>query len=487
MSEYEVEKLDDKKEDLPDKRTSTIEIANREKTNIYKDFRAVNIYKFLGDAYTGKGGFSGNTEADNCTGELPYCYIIPNPTENFYLTRIKNSVYINYFKKFINAPIKPVFSSGVTTTIETEAGKVLDDHPFGNFLDNITGGGVSSNEFLSRQMLPASYRDAVSFAVMDKKDGQPYVYMKQAYEVADNGTDEKGNLTWILFSEAPKIIDDKEILVQRYWGLDYFRKLESEDDGDTWKVVEEQLNELGILPVYPMLTSDSDTGDYLPHPGSSYAIASIGATLYNRWSTMLWVLEKQAHSRLVYNGQMNGVAEGITNAMGIAEADTNLFQPFLLSPDPKIIEVHNTIIEALKNEMFELMEENGVSVNVLEGPESGMSKAYSFSATNDAYKFTIKQSQGFYSWAYGTYRIYQEEESADYIAITEFPKNMQPKPALTVAEYMEIADYFERRGMKVSLAEVDRALMKLLKPNAPKASLEDIIEEINNKITENNE
>ncbi len=166
--DYDVETLEEER--LPDRASTVINEPSRTSHDwLYKDFRAVNIYTFLDDAYTGRRGFSGRTERGDSGNEEVYSYIQKNPTENFYPARIKGVVNINHFRKFINAPIKAVFSHGVTTSVQTAGGSVMEKHQYIEFIENITGGGVNKNEFMKRQVLTSALKDSVVFVVMDKK------------------------------------------------------------------------------------------------------------------------------------------------------------------------------------------------------------------------------------------------------------------------------------------------------------------------------
>lgn len=438
---------------------------------MYKDYRTVNMYTFLKDAYYGVGGFYG----------VDYSYITPNPTENFYKTRVSVSTYINYFKKFVLAPIKGVFSNNIITKVflseDEEAGS---NYPLSILLNNIDGMGNDKTSFYKNQLLPNVLRDGVAFLIFDIDNlGNPYLFIKEASELISYTKDETGNIIEYIFDNGTLQKENKTYYRRVIYNYEVFKE-EITEDNKTWTVINQTENTLGILPVKPVFDTGASKKDILAKP-KAYDIASLGWKIFDAYSDLFWILKKQAYPRLVLNGNINGISYGVDNALVVPpEAEGRLFQPFLLSPDSSIIEIHLKIIEQLKSELFDLMEDNGVIVNAeLTKGESGVAKAYTFTATEIAQKNIVRICQDVDNWILETYKVFMDELEAPYFFITEYPTNFQPRPVLKINELLDTAEYYAANNLRLNKAEIEKEIIKLVKPNSGADEISNLFNEIN--------
>lgn len=463
-----------------------------ETQEIYIDHRTENVYQFLIECEDGTGGFSGMTiSTKNYT---PKSYIVGNPTENFYKTRIKRAVYNTYFSDFLEAKYKDVFSiQEVSTTVSSSSGTTIEDHQYTFFASDVTGGGINKNEF-NKNAIHSSWRDAVSFIVMDKiaEDLNPYVYVKGAAEVAKNKdgkllieADKKGSITGITFNEAPRYEKDKTILKRSFWGIEVFANLESSDDGESWQVVEEVSNTLRykgkpFLPVKPLYSQTrKNNKDFLPVP-KSYKVASLALAIYDRGSVYDYLIDKQGHSILVINGSTNGVGNGRDNALIVDTMENKAFQPFFMSPDAKLAEVHSNRINELKEEMFQIMDNQGVSAaprSVTQ--ESGVSKAYTFSAKASTSKSSLRMAMELDRFLEMGYKAYTNDNQ-DWESVTSYPTEFAPQMEVGYVELEAAADFFNSRGLKENEASVVKKYIQKLHPNAKPDEIEELYQEIDN-------
>ena len=401
-------------------------------------------------------------------------------TENFYITRIQMSIYINLFKKYINAKFEPIFKSSVPDHVESDAGSDMPDHLYHEFLQSVNGGGVNKTNFLKNAIRLALVQD-VAFICMDKIDTSihPYIFLKSAVNVIDYTTDPMGALTSICFVEPSIEIDGKIFYRRRYIGLDRFAIQRSEDK-KRWTDERFSQNVLGMLPVYPLFTTrPDDLADYKPRP-SNYEIAGYCAWLYDKGSKLDYLINKQAHSLLVMQGNITSIPNGVDNALIIDESEKSVFQPQYLSPSEGMPTVHQTRIDSVMNTMMDLMQDSGVSVTQIAQPESGIAKSYRFAATNDVLKSMVRLLVDLDNWLVDTYKLFTGDEG-NWKSYSEYPSEFAPTVSLTVDDMIRLSDFFGMETLPLNQADVLIKLRHLIDPMATKEDSQMLYDEINNR------
>jgi hypothetical protein len=452
------------------------EVANRQDQSIYVPYRDVDPVQFVNEAYSGTGGFSGKT------GPKSKSYIIPNASENFYHSRIQMSSYVNYFKKFIDAQWRQIFKSNIKNYVETENGSDMPEHLYLDFCEDVTGSGINKSDFLKTCVASALVSDVV-YICMDKIEGdvEPYLYMMPSVSVVSYSTGRKGELTSITFYDGCKDVNGKTIHYMRYIGLDKWEMLQSEDGKNYTAVAGSAVdNTLGFLPVYAMWTVRNSNADYRPIP-SNYDIAAFSAWHYDKSSKLDYVIDKQAHSILALQGNIDSVPNGVDNALVIGESQSSIFPPQYLSPNAQFPQVHADRIDQVVNAMFDIMGDAGVSVSpsTMTG-ESGIAKSYTFSAINDRLKQIVTVLKGADKWIQMAYKVFTGDTSG-WISYTEYPADFTPTASLTIEQATSLIDFYGVEGLPKNQIDLHKRLRNLVDPMATKEDEQDLLDEINTR------
>ena len=443
----------------------------------FRDYRAISPYHFLDDAYSGTGGFSGRTADD---GRRFYSFLTPNPTERFYLTRVRTSVYTNHLKKIVNARINPVFGQKqVVTTVTDSSGRAIKNHPYEEFLNNVNGAGTGKNELI-RVALALGYLHGASFIVMDKfADAvQPFVYVMRADDVEEYTTDRAGGLSSIAFKDGEEGEGEKEVeYIVRYTNAQITREKRLKG-ADSWTVTDTKPNSIGAIPVLPVFGQIRiDSRDYLPFP-EMFAVGQICHWIYDKESNLDWLIQKQAHDIIVINGTVEGIGRPTDNALIIPASDQKLWQPFALSPDAEKARVHQERIDKKLQDLSDLVSQNGiVAQQTSVQASSGVSKAYSFIATNDALKATATLAKNIEAWLEKFYKLFTGSADSWTIA-TDYPSDFQPRPTATLQDALDSAAAFQKAGLLLNWRESMKAVVYVQNATANATELQPQIDEI---------
>ncbi len=455
-----------------------------ESQDIFIDFRDLNWYTFIDDIYTGNGGVSGKTGSasknittlntlnnNKISDEVVYNYLPPNSTECFYLQRIRNTHYINYFERYINTQYKGVYKTPPITTV-TVGNKTMVDHPYLDFVRNTNyadmyGSKISKNEF-QQNMFNNTYKDGVSFVVMDKDEGttQPYSYIQTASTVEQYDVDLKGNLISITFINT--LPNGK--YVKNDWSTNEVI-ISTSEDNKKWIVQDQKtINRLPILAVFA--EARTDKYNYLPKPGS-YSIAEMCQSIYESWSMACWIALKQGHDFMYVIGEIDGIRDGLTNVMqldnlgGTASAG-------LLSPDANKITVHLALIAQKTQEMFELMLNGGVMASRNgNAPESGIAKMFTFQPLNDALLHTTMIAKSVDQWMVDQYKEYM---GGTFEANTEYKQDFAPVLDHSIFDLKEMTTFFEERGLESNSKEILKRMINNIHNNEKLVTAELIAE-----------
>ncbi len=445
--------------------------VTKESQAMYRDYREWPLYSFLYQCDTGTGGFSGKTRSNDIS------FIVPNRTELTYATRVRRSIRVNFYSKYLRSKYKDVYSTKeLNTTVVSENDKTIKVSLYYSYVKNITRSGMTKDQ-LNKNVIHDSWRDAVSFIVTDSKDGETYSYKKQAGDVIDYGTDSLGNLQYIIFYDKKVTANEKTYYYARYWGVDSFKHLRCENmsfEPDETTVMDERENTLvyngePFLPVKAIYSQvRSSSKDVLPVP-DSYQIASLDLAIWDRGSVLDNLIDKQGHALAVFFGRIEAVPNGINNALALDDDVKN--KPFYLEPSDKWAGVHQTRINTLKEEMFDLMDEGGIIASQnSNAPESGISKAYTFKAkatTLDQSVRMAKECDRFHVIAYKAYN----NDSGKWTAKTDYTADFNPKETLDANSLMNIVEFFYDKQL-FELAE--NALKRLVSEMNPDAEDDEI-------------
>lgn len=463
-----------------------------EPQDMFVDWRELNRYVFLNDMYNGTGGVSGRVgTSGKPTGALAkyknrrdfvYSFITPNPTENFYPTRVRKSVYVNHFRRYITTKYKGVFKIPPATTVTAEGSTdTIDDHVYLDYVRNIDGAGMHKNTFM-QNLLAAVYRDGVAFVVTDKDESGIYSYKQNAITVSRYLTDLRGQLTDITFiNERPNGTAEKY-----QWslsqGLFVFTAPEMvDDDSKKWRLEKHDpaATRYG-LPILPVFAEQrEEVSDYLPTP-PSMGIAGMCVNLYEAGSTLDWLLEKQGHDTMYIVGTVEGVREGLTNMMMLENMDGNA-SAGILSPDANKATVHQDRIEQKTNDLFEMMLDGGVLVSRNNNaPESGVAKSYTFSPVNDALLDTTKICKAVDAWLQ---EWFMKLVGGNFVATTHYRDDYSPTTGIDLMTLREVLRMYEERGLTENAKDTLRKIALSINSAEDKNGVTELLEEIDELYT----
>jgi len=450
-------------------------LPDRDSTKASRDFRATPPHVFLDETYNASGGYSGRLDKGG------YTYINSNATENFFRSRVRMSVYLNDFKQYINAKFEPIFKEAIKTYVQTESGTDIPGHVYLDFVDNVTGSGINKNEFLRAAVRQAFIHDVV-FIVMDKMSDslQPYLYLKSVNDVQGYTVDGYGGLTSISFYDGQEKNGDKTLYRRRYIGLDGWA-LEVSEDRKVWKERSYSVNNLGVLPVYPLWTHRGDNfADYMTFEPSNYDIAACCAWMYDKGSKLDYIIDKQAHAILVLQGDIASVPSGTDNALVVNPSEHSVFQPTYISPDSSLPQVHQERINSVENKLVKLMADGGVNVSMDSAPESGVARGYKFWATNSTLKKTVVLLAEADGWIFEMYRLFTGNASK-WVAYSEYPTEFTPTTSLTIEQIVDLIKFYKEEGLPKNAVDIHKRLRALVDPMATREDSQDLIDEIDER------
>lgn len=246
-------------------------------------------YKFLEDAYCGKGGFK--------TGD----YLVPHvrETPEKYMRRRRLAYYLNYVAAVVNSHVNPVFRKDPKREWDT-------NELFSAFMVDVDTLGTPITRWMKQAGRQAKLH-GVCFLVMDNVSDQPgnladalkqrafpYVYLVTKKQVLTCKTNKVGQIIEFSYTVAAEMssgsITKTEIWI---WTPETWRcqGANGEQKGG--------VNPLGRCPVVPLLSRPGDTGQLLPQ-SEFYNIAQANLALYNLCSEIRELQRAQAFAILTY-------------------------------------------------------------------------------------------------------------------------------------------------------------------------------------------
>lgn len=455
--------------------------------DVYVDFATQQPNIAVADAYTGDGGFLGDVDSPGA-----YSYITPKLSENFYKTRVKLGMYFGQMRAFIDAKVLPVFAAGVTDKVRSSGSdEYLDDDAWLDISYDATGTDKSLNELREEASIEAYLHD-VSYWIADKIDERVVYRIKSAKDVDRYEVDPRTKeLVSITFWES-SFIDDNgaTIYVKHEWRVNngkgelviYHGKTDGRRrDGYKFEVVDTIPTGLSRLNVYPMFAEKAPVGDYKPHRPKSYEIARLCCGLYNLICVLNYVMFKQGHGLYVFQGQVNGLRDALSNIVEIPANEPggrSFGMPTILTPDPDMPRVHLEIIKEYINFMIGIMSNNGVTAVENKSAESGLSKAFDLVGTVDTYKRTIEVNKRADRWLKEIFDEFMGRPAGKYEYETVYPREFFPTDAIDALDMIEVARAYEERGLDAAAAEMFREVARRTLKDSPDDRMKDILDEI---------
>ncbi len=430
------------------------------------DYHTENVYKFLSDAYTGRGGFSGNVEENT--------YMVHSRSESSknFNERVQTSYYKNFLEPFTTAQYKPVYveQPPVINALGTD-GEPLKTSPFVDWSEDVTGAGISLNDFFETSTA-VSYLNNVSFLVMDKSEEhlEPIMYMQDAQSVDKTKleVDRFGVLKQIAFITVYKTseLGTKTYLRTTWTDSDVTLEYsEDENDPKEWNKKEVKPLKIKKMPVYAMFSVNRiDPLNYLPFPTSSMKVATINAVLFNTMSERLWHTRRQGLATMWTDADLERVSDGYSEVVKLdtERGDSGASIGFV-NADTGIAKNHQDLERDVIKDITTVMAQEGVIVVNDEVPESGVARAYRYKGLQTKMNNTVKMYRRALKWTANMYKQYQDP-SGTWTANVELKTDYEVKEALSVDDTTTAINTFNAfgtlEGVKAGLESLAHRLVK---------------------------
>lgn len=462
----------------------------------YIPFSDQNVNVALQDAYDGGGGFRG----DIGNTRSFYSYVVAKPTENYPKTRISLNQYINFYAAYNDAKVDPVFSFGVRDYVTLrDSDKEITDDPWVKFTEKANNSGVSLNDLRCEESKHA-HKDDMVYLIMDKVNneaGENVVSetFKKAIDVdayvSNPNTALLESITFWEASEAVVGSDEKltgEVkFVKHRWEAGKQVELKSQpvspntqrdDQNLIFKETDEFPTGIKSMTVYPMTPIVPEYGCYKPLLPKSYDVARLCADIHNARNILAYLLFKQGHSLLIFQGKTEGLRDPLSNVVEIpaGTSEHTIAMPTILSPDAELPRAHMEQIRETFEYMVSIMGHNGVSV-VQKKAESGESKSYDMVGTNQTLLSTVEMNKKADIWRK---RIFNEFEARtdQYKYHTEYPKDFYPSTGVDLQDLIDVADWFVNHGQFVAATRAAKLLATTFFKEIPREELIEIIDSI---------
>lgn len=355
------------------------------------------LWRLLDDCRTGKGGFACSLETPEMTVKGPkytntqeYSYILPYPTEKqkFFSARIRNSVYVNHFRRIQDVILgfikrSPISISNLPPELE-------------KWSQNCDGQGHSLEQFIQSAVAEDMLTYGFSLIKTDKNnvrqnnkatDAEPYcVVVDPRIQIAWSLNEYTGQLEWTRWQENFVRWDNPlsgPINVTRWtlWTPDSITTWET--DGKEIDMVADlsKDNEIGELPITVAYYTGVEATYHIPSPPLQSA-AMMSVWLYNRSSEEIELYRKRGFPQLIWPVMGNNMPKELViglNTIIPFPAETQM-QPFYIQPNGDTASNYAELIKRGEAQLYEQtrtdFSRSGTQV------ESGISRAIRFQSMN---------------------------------------------------------------------------------------------------------
>lgn len=357
--------------------------ASTEQTWNYRSVVTENQYAFVTASHDGTGGYRDGT------------YLIPHEREMFYNKRRETSFYKNWLRPIIRAMVEPVFDERVLHTVvsalDPDAESVSE--MLESFAKDCDGGGNSLQSFMQTTVRYARLH-GTCFVVMDNliaddipvlqidaidRRAFPYVYRclaNQLYRGTQDGdqyragykVDARGELEWIVFQTDDDLTDRRSKARWLLWDRSRVVQMKMSSNRLTEIKQTERIHGLGRVPVIVVRAVDPDDIRLLLIDSPVYDLARACHSLYNRDSEVRFQERAQGFSVFYMQTDAPSSAFTVGNKTILFVPTEASMPPGFASPNPAILSGLVDNAEKLREDIFRLAEQSGVT-----GVKSGAS------------------------------------------------------------------------------------------------------------------
>ena len=258
-----------------------------------------------------------------------------------------------------------------------------------------------------------------------------------------------------VISKGDKKKDKKPVYI-RVWDDEKSQVFKKDDekgkfepDGDPF------FHNLGVVPVIALFSIRRKDKTILLVDPPLYDIAKLNYTIFNKDSEIREIERAQGFSFLYAQGiEPADLTIGVDNYLNVPEGMT--IPPDYCSPDPNIQKVLMENADAIREDIFRIAEQNGVTGIT---DQSGIAKQWDFFAHESVLKKTSSMAVSLEESIVEIFKLYTGEE---FVYIVEYPTDFQPNNALKEIELHE--RYLDMqpgpKGRSASKAAVARLIFK---------------------------
>jgi len=395
-----------------------------------------NVYDFMDNSLNGTGGYRDGS------------YLVAHDREMNYDSRRKQCYYRNFMKPILKAMIEPVFNEEALRVIQDTNGTIVEDSLLNEFIEDVTNTGMPMQPF-TQEVLEYARLHGVCFVVMDNFEVQPatekeakdnriypYMYIKTSQQIkSENGfiVDKFGKLESITFTDKK---DDKGNQLYRKW-----TKVDStlvNDNGDA--VEQPKVHNLGTVPVISVYCAKRKSNEQILVDPPLYDLAKINFTIFNKDSEIRDQERAQGFSVFYLQSDQTGnITLGNKNVLYLPIGST--IPPGFASPDAAILKGLSDSGEKLREDLFRIAQQNGVS-GVQQGT-SGIALQWYFFAEEAVLEKTSSLAEDF-----------EEASGSMFCLYTKQPLELE----------VEYKDDFQPQDVTNQLANLDKAMLMDLPP-----------------------
>lgn len=442
----------------------------------YKKVSSLNIYDFMEMTYEGSGIYRDGTG------------LVPHAREMDYSKRREIAHYKNYLKPIVRAMVEPVFTDEAIRKIEDDNENEQTGLMINSFIEDADNDG-SSLQDITEDVVSYARLHGLSFAVVDNfradelndtvaanMEGRkyPYVYMRKANQVKAFKIDKFGRLEKIVFYDFKEDVDTES---KEKSTTEYLREWDNEKsqvykkDPKTGKFVKDGepfYHNLGAIPVIVLYSVRRKDKNILMVDPPLYDIAKINYTMFNKDSEIREIERAQGFSFLFAQGIEPGdLTVGTDNYLNLPEGAS--IAPGYCSPDPNIQKVLMEYNNALKEDVFTIAEQNGVT-GVTD--QSGVAKQWDFFAHESVLKKTSRMAVTVEEKIVHIFQLYTGEK---FVYIVEYKTDFQPNDILkeveTYERYLDLQP--ASKGRALAMGSVARIIFR----DQPPAKVKEIAEQ----------
>ena len=423
--------------------------------NIYVDVTRQPIHIALDDAYYGKGGFAGDIPStDTDTSDGTYTYLVPTGSEMLYRWRVKQTWLHNYYARFINSQVFPVFSIGTINLTSRKGKELYDDKELKAWLKNCTGTGTTYEEMQKYSMIELRVHDVAYYTMTKTKKNKTALGVYRAIDVIYTGSDEDGILTDIAFFkgtrlEGQKIITRALRVFMSPDGFCYLQNMEAEGapsmgsfhKWDDFKPAKwnGSPRDTGIeeMVAHAHIPVAKPEGEWVPTTTRSKSVFDCCMNIYNDDSSSEWLFKLTNQPIPYAYTKSSGMKIGIGNMILIepSAVGENPPAPDYMSVDSAALQASNSYLMRKIESLREIAKENGVDSKTGAQAQSGESKRYEFQATESKLKETVSYCRDMNGWVFRLYNLLNSRNDDVYSYELSYPESFYPEEEPTFAEY----------------------------------------------------